>query len=270
MMSEHQEPSFPATPGKSRGFSPWRLAPLVLIILVSGAVWAMGWHRFLSFESFALQHAVLRDFIDRDIVSALAAYVAIYIVVVGLSVPGGLFLTVTGGILFGAMLGGAAALVGATIGAICIFLIAKSALGEHLIRRAGPVAAKLAEGFRADAFSYLLFLRLVPIFPFWLVNLVPAVCGVGLGTFVTASVLGMIPATFAFAFVGAGLDSVVAAQEAAYQSCVTAGRIDCRLDFHLRTAITPEIVAALVALGVLALIPVMVRRLRARVTRPSG
>ena len=124
--------------------------------------------------------------------------------------------------------------------------------------------------FAPDAFSYLLFLRLVPIFPFWLVNLVPAVCGVSLATFVAASVLGMIPATFAFAFVGAGLDSVVAAQEAAYQACVTAGRTDCRLDFHLRTAITPEIMAALAALGVLALIPVVVKRLRARVTRPSG
>lgn len=270
MMSEHHDPSFPAIRGKSRRFSPWRLAPLVVIILISAAVWAMGWHRFLSFESFAHRHAVLRDFIDRDILIAVAAYVALYIVVVALSVPGGLFLTVTGGILFGAMLGGAAALVGATIGAICIFLIAKSALGEHLMRRAGPVAAKLADGFRQDAFSYLLFLRLVPIFPFWLVNLVPAVCGVSLATFVAASVLGMIPATFAFAFVGAGLDSVVAAQEAAYQTCVTAGRTDCRLDFHLRTAITPEIMAALAALGVLALIPVVVKRLRARVTRPSG
>jgi uncharacterized membrane protein YdjX (TVP38/TMEM64 family) len=269
-MSEQPDPSFPAICGKSRRFSPWRLAPLLVIVLVSAAVWAMGWHRFLSFESFAHRHAVLRDFIDQDIVSALAAYVGLYVVVVALSVPGGLFLTVTGGILFGAVLGGVAALVGATIGAICIFLIAKSALGEHLVRRAGPMTAKLAEGFRADAFSYLLFLRLVPIFPFWLVNLVPAVCGVGFATFVAASVLGMIPATFTFAFVGAGLDSVVAAQEAAYQTCVTMGRTDCRLDFHPRTAITPEIVAALVALGILALVPVVVKRLRARVTRPSG
>ena len=128
----------------------------------------------------------------------------------------------------------------------------------------------MAEGFRADAFSYLLFLRLVPIFPFWLVNLVPAVCGVSLATFAAATALGVIPATFAFAFVGAGLESVVVAQEAAYRACVAAGQTDCRLEFHLKTVMTPEIMAALAALGVLALIPVVVKRLRARVARPSA
>ena len=97
--------------------------------------------------------------------------------------PARCLLTVAGGTLFGALLGGVAALIGATVGAVCIFLIAKSALGEHLVRRAGPRVASIAEGFRVDAFSYLLFLRLVPIFPFWLVNLVPALCGVSLKTF---------------------------------------------------------------------------------------
>lgn len=253
-----------------RRISPWRLCPLAVIVLVSVIVLALGWHRLLSIESFAHHHAALHDFIARDIVTALVAYVALYVVVVALSVPGAMFLTVAGGVLFGAMIGGLAALVGATTGAICIFLVAKSALGEHLLRRAGPKAERLAEGFRADAFSYLLFLRLVPIFPFWLVNLVPAVCGVSLGTFAAATVLGVIPATVAFAFVGAGLESVVIAQEAAYRACVAAGQADCRLEFHLKTVMTPEIMTAFAALGVLALIPVVVRRLRARVARPSA
>ena len=163
------------------------------------------------------------DFIARNAAAAVAGYVALYIAVVALSLPGGAVLTITGGVLFGVVIGGAAALVGATIGAICIFLIARSAVGEHLVRRAGPLAERLAEGFRADAFSYLLFLRLVPLFPFWLVNLVPALCGVRLATFAAATAIGIIPATFAFAFVGAGLDSVIAAQEAAYRACLAAG-----------------------------------------------
>jgi uncharacterized membrane protein YdjX (TVP38/TMEM64 family) len=175
----------------------------------------------------------------------------------------------TAGILFGAVLGGAASVVGATIGAICIFLIAKSAVGDYLVRRAGPLAQKLAQGFRADAFSYLLFLRLVPIFPFWIVNLVPALVGVKLATFAAATALGVIPATFVFAFVGQGLDSVIAAQQAAYQSCLAAARPDCRLVFHINTALTPELLAALAALGVLALVPVLVRRLRARSPAPA-
>ena len=244
--------------------------PLAVVVALSILIVAMGWHRHLSFESFVHQHAVLREFIARDLAGSVAAYVALYVAVVALSVPGALFLTVAGGIMFGALLGGVAALVGATVGAVCIFLIAKSALGEHLVRRAGPRAAKLAEGFRADAFSYLLFLRLVPIFPFWLVNLVPALAGVSLRTFVAATALGMIPGTFAFTFVGAGLESVVAAQEAAYRACVAAGRPECRLDFHLKSVITPEILAALAALGVLALVPVVVTRLRTRFTRTSG
>ena len=155
-------------------------------------------------------------------------------------------------------------MVSATIGAICIFLIARSAIGEYLVRRAGPVAERLAVGFRADAFSYLLFLRLVPIFPFWMVNLVPALAGVRLATFAAATALGVIPATFVFAFVGAGLDSVIAAQQAAYRSCLAAARSDCRLEFHVNAALTPELIGALTALGVLALVPVLVKRLRAR------
>ena len=91
-----------------------------------------------------------------------------------------------------------------------------------------------------------------------------------MSTAAAATALGMIPGTFAFTFVGAGLESVVVAQEAAYRVCVAAGRPECRLDFHLKSVVTPEILAALAALGVLALIPVVVTRLRTRFTGTSG
>lgn len=273
MIAENDPPS-PAAGAENCRFSPRRLVPLMVIAVVSIAAIVFGWHRQISFETVVRHHEALRDFIAVHEVSALAAYVALYIAAVALSLPIGFYLTVTGGILFGAVLGGAAATVGATIGAICIFLIARtaSALGENLVRRAGPLAQKLANGFRADAFSYLLFLRLVPIFPFWVVNLVAALAGVRLGSFAAATALGVIPATFAFAFFGAGLDSVIVAQQAAYRSCVASGRADCRLEFHMHAAVTPELLAALAALGVLALIPVVVKRLkaRARVARSSG
>jgi uncharacterized membrane protein YdjX (TVP38/TMEM64 family) len=173
-------------------------------------------------------------------------------------------LTLTGGILFGGVVGGAAAVVGATIGATIIFLIAKTAFGEHLAKRAGPAVGKLIGGFRADAFNYLLFLRLVPLFPFFLVNLVPALAGVRLVTFVAATFLGIIPGGFAFAFVGAGLESVIRAQSAAYNACLAAGRTDCRFDFDVKAVVTPELLAGFAALGVIALIPVVVKRWRAR------
>jgi uncharacterized membrane protein YdjX (TVP38/TMEM64 family) len=246
-----------------------RWLPLGIVAAVSATVLVMGWHRQLSLETLVHHHDDVQAFVAANLVAALAVYVAVYVAVVALSVPGGLFLTVTGGILFGGWLGGAAAIVGATIGATLIFLIARSAFGEHLAHRAGALAEKLADGFRADAFSYLLFLRLVPVFPFFLVNLVPALVGVRLGTFVAATAIGIVPAGFAFAFIGAGLDSVIRAEGASYNACRAAGGVDCRVEFDLKAAVTPELIAALVALGVIALVPVAVKRLRARSARLS-
>src|SRR5262249_56181589 len=102
--------------------------------------------------------------------------------------------------------------------------IAKSAIGEYFVRRAGRLAEKVAQGFRADAFNYLLFLRLVPIFPFWLVNLVPALCGVPLATFVAATPLGIIPVPLAFALLVPRPGTGIPAQQASYPSLLPAGR----------------------------------------------
>jgi uncharacterized membrane protein YdjX (TVP38/TMEM64 family) len=239
-----------------------RFLPVLAILLLSLLVYAMGWHRELSLETLVRHRAIIDQFVADRRLAAIAVFIATYVGVVALSVPGAFFLTISGGFLFGGVAGGLASIVAATIGATCIFLIAKSTFGEFLVRRAGPLAAKLAKNFRDDAFSYLLFLRLVPVFPFFLVNLAPALTGVKLRTFIAATTLGILPATFAFAFFGAGLDSVIAAQESAYRACLAAGRADCRLDFDLKSAFTPELLAALAALGIAALIPVAVKHFR--------
>jgi uncharacterized membrane protein YdjX (TVP38/TMEM64 family) len=241
-----------------------RWLPLVVIVALSIAALAIGWNRKVSFEILVRHNDVVHAFVLSHRLAAVGIYVAIYAVAVALSLPGALVLTLSGGFLFGGPVGGAAAVVGATIGATIIFVIAKSAFGEHLVRRGGPLAEKLAEGFRADAFYYLLFLRLVPVFPFFLVNLVPALAGVRLSTFVAATGIGIIPAGFAFAFVGAGLDSAIRAQGALYNDCLAAGRTDCQLDFNVKAAVTPELLLALAALGIVALIPVAVKRIRGR------
>ena len=266
-MSSHQAPD-----GLGRPAPRWtarRLIPFGAVILVTALILGMGWHRHLSFETLVRHHGAIHEFIQSTRIAAVAAYVATYAVAVALSLPVGLFLTLAGGMLFGGVVGALAAIVGATIGATGIFLIARSAFGEHLARRAGPMVQTVAAGFRADAFSYLLFLRLVPAFPFWLVNLVPALAAVPLGTYVAATALGIVPAAFAFAFVGAGLDSVIRTQGAAYNACLAAGRSDCRVDFDLKAVVTPELLAALAALGILALVPVVVKRWRSRSARPS-
>ena len=112
------------------------------------------------------------------------------------------------------------AAINATVGATIIFLIAKTSLGEPMAARAGPWLGKLRAGFQENALNYLLFLRLVPLFPFWLVNLAPGLLGVRLPTYLLGTFVGIIPGTFAFAFAGVGLDSVIEAQRAAYQACL--------------------------------------------------
>ncbi len=241
-----------------------RFVPLAVIALAMIAVFATGAHRHLSLETLVRHRMAIDAFIDTHAVVAIAAFLAVYVVAVALSIPGAALLTISGGILFGTFIGGTAAVIAATTGATIIFLVASSACGENLVRRAGPLAGKLSEGFRADAFSYLLFLRLVPAFPFFLVNLVPALVGVKLATFLAATFVGVIPATFAFAFFGSGLDSVIARQDVAYRACVSAGRADCTLQFDIGMIATPQMLAALAAMGVLALVPVVVKRLRAR------
>ena len=244
-----------------------RLAPVAAIALVAIVVFAMGWHRQLSVETLVRHRAALADFVDAHYATALAVFMAVYVAAVSLSIPGALFLTIAGGLLFGVIVGGIAVVVAATAGATVLFLIARSAFSAYVVRRAGPRLSKIVNGFCADAFSYLLFLRLVPVFPFFLVNLAPALVGVRVTTFVAATAIGIIPGTFVFASLGAGLDSVIQAQSAMYHACVGSGRPDCRLDFDPAAALTPQLVGALIALGLLALVPGGVRRLTGR--RPA-
>jgi uncharacterized membrane protein YdjX (TVP38/TMEM64 family) len=242
-----------------------RLLPLIAVVLLAGLAYYASGRGGLSLEALVNHRTAIDGFVTEHRVLAMLCYIALYIAAVALSVPGTVFLTVSGGFLFGLVLGASAAVIGATIGATLIFfLMARTALGEPLLRRAGPRAIKLAKGFRDDAFSYLLFLRLVPAFPFFLVNLVPAFAGVRLGTFVAATALDVIPAALVYAFAGTGLDSVITVQKDSYQDCLAAGRSDCSFTFDARDILTPQLLGALVGLGLLALVPVVVRRLRVR------
>ena len=238
-----------------------RFAPLIIVLALVALAYGLGLHRHISFETLVRHRGAIALFIAQHGAAAVAGYVALYVAVIGLSLPGGVIMTLAGGFLFGPVVGAIAAMAGALAGATIIFLIARSAAGEWLTRRAGPFAAKLAAGFRADAFSYLLFLRLVPLFPFWLVNLAPALFGVRLSTFVAASAIGILPATATFAMFGAGLGSVIAAQEAQYNACLAGGRGGCTVEFDLSQVLTPTLLLALGALAVLALIPAVSKRL---------
>jgi uncharacterized membrane protein YdjX (TVP38/TMEM64 family) len=233
----------PAQRSSDRTFALTRLIPLGAILAVMAFAVAMGWHRQLSFETLVRHRSAVEELVAAHRVMAVLTFIAVYAAAVALSFPGAALLTVTGGVIFGTLIGGLAAVTAAALGATIIFLIAKYAFsciaGSGWTRRAAPLAEKIAAGFHKDAFCYLLFLRLVPLFPFWLINLLAASAGIAPVPFAVATALGIIPATFAFAFFGAGLSGAVVAQESAYEACVAAGKPGCHLDFDVQAAITP-------------------------------
>ncbi len=227
-------------------FSFGRLVPLLVLVVGLVLFFALGLHRYVSpaaLAEYSEELTAFRRFWWSPLVFAL-----IYAVAVAFSLPGGAVMTVAGGYMFGQLLGSACVIVAATAGATALFLIAKTALGDALRAKAGPAVQKMEAGFRENALSYLLVLRLVPLFPFWLVNLVPAFLGVPLRTYVIATFFGIIPGSFVYATLGAGLESVIRQGE----------------EISLTGVLTPEVVTALVGLAVLALIPVVYKKLKAR------
>jgi uncharacterized membrane protein YdjX (TVP38/TMEM64 family) len=245
-----------------------RLWPLLLLLAGAGLVVAMGWHRYLTLEELVLRREALRAAITGHPLLAMLVFVAVYAGTVALSLPGGAVLTLAGGFLFGWFWGGLASIVAATIGAVVVFLIARTALGEPLAARAGPWLERLRQGFQEDAFNYLLFLRLVPIFPFWLINLAPALLGVSLSTYALATLIGIVPGSFAYSIAGKGLDSLILAQQAAHQSCLAKMGPDaeklCPFVLEPKALLTPGLLAGFVALGLVALIPIAVKRFKRR------
>ncbi|MTI17149.1 TVP38/TMEM64 family protein [Rhodobacteraceae bacterium RKSG542] len=240
----------------------WRVIKRWLPLVVIGGTMAfgfsMGWHEQLTLSELIKNRLLLENAVVEYPVLSVLIYMGVYILAVSLSFPGASFLTILGGFLFGWWLAGTATVIAATIGAALLFLAARTSLGTTLKEKAGPFLSKMSNGFQENAFSYLLFLRLTPVFPFWLVNIAPALFHMKLSPYVLATAIGIIPGTFAYSFVGSGLDSIIAAQEAADPGCASAGR--CQLD--IAALITPQLLLAFAALGIVALIPVVVKKLR--------
>ena len=177
------------------------LLPVVVAIV---AFFGLGYGQYATPDALAEHREWLLAEVARLGITACILFVVLYAVLVAASIPGAAFLTIVGGFVFGTVIGTICTVLGATIGATAIFLLARTAIGEGLRARAGPSIRRLEEGFRKNALSYLLFLRLVPGFPFFIVNLVPAFLGVSLRVFVLGTALGIIPGTIIFSSVGPG------------------------------------------------------------------
>lgn len=230
----------------------WRYAPLILVAAFLVTAYALGWHRYFTLSNLADSRAALKAYVMAHPVLAPAAFVSLYTLAAATAFPAASLLTVAGGFLFGWLLGGTLVLVGATAGATLLFLAARTAFRDTLRRLAGGKLARLAKGFEDGAFGYLLLLRLVPIFPFWLVNIAPAFFEVRTKTYLAATALGIMPGTFAYAYLGRGLESVIVA-------AANSGR-----EATLSDLATRELTVALLAVAIVAAIPLIVRKLRAK------
>ncbi|MGE0737295.1 MAG: TVP38/TMEM64 family protein [Alphaproteobacteria bacterium] len=243
MMSQAPAPP-PAAPSRRPGLL--RLLPLLALLAGLGAFFAFGGHRYLTFEQLQAHRHALVEWVARNGAGAALLFGAMYALMVAFSIPGGILATITAGFLFGIAVGTVTVVIGATLGAIVVFVAARTALGDFLRARAGPFVQRLEAGFKRDAFNYLLVLRLVPLFPFWLINLVPAFFGVKLRTFALATFLGIIPGAFVFVTVGNGLGAVLD----------QGGVPDYDIVFK------PFVIGPIVLLALLSLLPVLYRRFR--------
>jgi len=224
------------------------LLPLLALLAVLALVWTSGIAHDFSWQGLARHHAALTAWVAAHPLVAPLVYTGFYIAVAALCLPEAALVTVAGGLLFGTLLGGVLAVIGATLGSVVLFLAARNALAGSFVRRGGTVLARTRSALQRDGFSYLLAIRLIPVFPFWLVNLAAAVGGMRLLPFTSATLIGIVPGTLVFASLGEGLGTVLAQ-----------GR---RPD--LMVVLSLPVLLPLLALAVLSLLPVAWRHWKAR------
>jgi uncharacterized membrane protein YdjX (TVP38/TMEM64 family) len=225
-----------------------KIGLLVLFVGVVAAFFAFGGQDYLSLDAIKANRDRLLAFAERNYVAALAIAFAVYAGAVAFSLPGGLILSLTMGFIFGRWVGTVLVVLAATLGATIVFLAARYIVADAARKRLGALGEKINAGFTRNAFSYLLFLRLVPAFPFFLVNLAPALTSIPLRTYVAATFLGIIPGSFVFVNLGQ-----------------TLSRID-----SLDGLVSLETLGAFALLGVFALVPVAIKAYRERKGAPAA
>ncbi len=224
-----------------------RFAPAALVVV---AVIALGWSgalKHLSLAELRASRQALTGYVRHHPLLSLMAYLGVYIGAITLSLPAALILTLSGGFLFGPWLGGVAAALGATAGATAVFAISRLTVGDALERGANPRIRALEEGIKKDAFFYLLTLRLIPITPFWLVNVAAGLLSIRVSTYVSATLIGIAPVSMIYAGIGSGLGKMF-----------DRGPLP-----HMHDLIRPELALPLAGLALLSILPILYQRRRA-------
>ncbi len=220
--------------------------PVLLILLLLGLALYYDFPYYLSWSNFQVYHDQIKSWSENHPLLSVVAFMLIYTLSVAISIPGAAILTLMGGFLYGPVWGTAMVVVSATIGALLVFLATKYFLGEWATKQAKGWIKKTQQGFTRNALSYLLILRLIPIFPFWVVNIVPAILNIDVRIFALATFLGIIPGTLVFVTLGNGVSHLF--------------EIGQKPDFSI--IFSPPILLPLIGLAVLTVLPMIYQRLR--------
>lgn len=223
-----------------------RLWPLYLILAGLGLALSQGWHEYLTLESLSANAVALDEMVRDNLLLTLGAFVLIYAAATAFMVPASA-LTIGGGFLFGLAYGTPATVIGATIGASLLFFASKSSLGAVLRDVAGPFLEKMRAGFAENPFSYMFALRLIPLFPFAVVNIAPALFGAKYRDYLITTFLGIIPGSLAYTWIGAAVKGTL----------LEGGTPDIG-------SLAANFIPAFVALGLVSLIPVAYKKFFAR------
>lgn len=221
-----------------------RYIPIIIIILVAILTYTTGLTEYLSLDSLKKHHQNLKDYIEAHTVLAPILFIVCYIIITTFALPVDTLLALLGGFLFPEPYSLIYVVIASSTGATFLFMAARTAFSDLFFKWAGPVLKKMEKGFQENAASYMLFLRLVPIFPFWLVNMSPAFFGVPLYTYYWTTLLGVIPFAFLVTQAGTGLSDI----------------IDTNQTLTLDTIFNDRIKIALIGLGILALVPIFIRK----------
>ncbi|MEM9783545.1 MAG: VTT domain-containing protein [Pseudomonadota bacterium] len=224
-----------------------RWLPIALIATgAAAAIYFLG--DYLSFQTLADNREDLIAWRDGNYVLAALIFAAVYGLATAVSMPGAIWFTITGGFLFGTILGTGLSVIGATLGASLVFLAAKTSLGETLRSKAGGWLTNMEKGFREGEISFLLIMRLVPVVPFWVANLAPAFLGTRLATFAWTTLIGIIPGAAVYASLGSGVGALIDRGETP----------------DLGVIFSFEVLGPLLGLAALAALPLVLKKLKGK------
>jgi uncharacterized membrane protein YdjX (TVP38/TMEM64 family) len=226
----------------------FRYLPLLLLMIVLLSAFYFKLYQYLSFGSLKQHRQFLLEWTEQHYILAVISYICLYVMAVAISIPGAAFLTLVGGFLFGLAWGTFYVVFSATLGATLLFLAVNTAFGKWLEKRASGGLSKMESGFKKHAFNYLLTLRLIPLFPFWLVNIVPALLNIPLRTFVVATLIGIIPGSLVYVSLGSGLNAF----------------FDAGTTPDIKIIFSPPVLLPLLGLAILSLVPILYKHVKGK------